>query len=156
MTVTPPQGFGWVIPNQLAAMAWPHKQHDAFEFFQNAGINVVVTLDEAPLSPVMAEEFGIEYHHTPIKDFHAPTLEQIEEFVAVVARAREAGKKVAVHCRAGRGRTGTMIACYLVSLGRTARQALAEIRSLRPGSVETPEQEQAIQNYERTLRGKRE
>lgn len=153
MTVAPPEGFGWVIPDQVGAMAWPHKQHDAFEFFHQMGIRVVVTLDEVPLSPAMIEEFGIEYHHISIEDFCAPTPEQIEEFVGVATHAREAGKKLAVHCRAGRGRTGTMLACYLVNLGRLAKKALAEIRSLRPGSVETREQEKAVHAYERRLRG---
>jgi protein-tyrosine phosphatase len=45
-----------------------------------------------------------------------------------------------------------MAACYLVSLGRTPEQALAEVRSLRPGAVETGEQEEAVRDYGKRLR----
>lgn len=59
---------------------------------------------------------------------------------------------VAVHCALGFGRTGTMLACYLVKeRGLTAGDAIAEIRRLRPGSIETYEQEKAVfQFYQRT------
>lgn len=59
---------------------------------------------------------------------------------------------VGVHCALGFGRTGTMLACYLVKeRGLAAGDAIAEIRHLRPGSIETHEQEKAVfQFYQRT------
>lgn len=59
---------------------------------------------------------------------------------------------VGVHCALGFGRTGTMLACYLVKeRGLAAGDAVAEIRRLRPGSIETYEQEKAVfQFYQRT------
>lgn len=59
---------------------------------------------------------------------------------------------VGVHCALGFGRTGTMLACYLVKeRGLAAGDAIAEIRRLRPGSIETYEQEKAVfQFYQRT------
>ena len=54
-----------------------------------------------------------------------------------------------VHCLGGHGRTGTMLACYMVKyMGRTATEAIEEIRNTRPGSVETEEQEELIAEYE--------
>lgn len=57
-----------------------------------------------------------------------------------------------MHCTLGFGRTGTMLACYLVKeRGLCAGDAIAEIRRLRPGSIETYEQEKAVfQFYQRT------
>jgi len=55
---------------------------------------------------------------------------------------------VGVHCHAGIGRTGTILAAYLISQGKTARDALRELRVMRPGSVETSEQEDVLISYE--------
>ena len=149
-----PDAFSWVIPDVLAATARPWNTRLEIEFFKDAGIDVIITLMERPLAQPLIEEFGFEYHHFPIRDFSAPTQKQIKEFVKAVDSAREAGKKVVVHCLAGHGRTGTMIACYLVSRGRSSNQAIAETRDLRPGSIETYSQERAIHQYARSLRKK--
>lgn len=59
---------------------------------------------------------------------------------------------VGVHCMHGHGRTGTMLACYLVKTGKMSGiDAINEIRRLRRGSIETHEQEKAVvQFYQRT------
>ena len=64
-----------------------------------------------------------------------------------VDRALAEGRPVVVHCRAGLGRTGTMLACYLVHRDSDPRVALAEVRTRRPGSVETWAQELAVHEY---------
>jgi atypical dual specificity phosphatase len=52
-----------------------------------------------------------------------------------------------VHCAGGLGRTGTVLAAYLVHRGRSAEEAIAEIRRQRPGSVETPAQADAVRQF---------
>jgi len=76
--------------------------------------------------------------------------------VAAVEDARRSGQKIGVHCLAGQGRTGTMLACYLVSQGKSPGEAISEIRDLRPGSIETPAQDRAVHQYARDLRTKSE
>ena len=143
--------FSWVIPGVLAAMARPLDTRKAFEFFQDEGIKVVVSLTHGALTKALVEEFDVEYHHIPVLDFTAPTARDIDRFVQVVHEARKSGKKTLVHCLAGRGRTGTMLACYLVSQGQPPDEALERVRSIRPGSVETSEQECAVHRYARRL-----
>jgi atypical dual specificity phosphatase len=97
-------------------------------------------------------EAGLKYLHLQILDFHPPCLEQIDEFIAFIDECKEAGTLALVHCFAGMGRTGTMLACYL---GRdqpelTADQAIAQIRKMRPGSIETLSQEDVIHAYFKT------
>lgn len=139
--------FTWIVPGVLAAMSRPHNLRSALEFLKDEKVGVIITLTESSLQPALIEEFGFEYHHLPLRDFAAPSWELVCRFVAIVKRARECGKSTVVHCLAGRGRSGTMAACYLVSLGRSSREAAAEVRRLRPGSIETVEQEEAVHEY---------
>jgi atypical dual specificity phosphatase len=64
-----------------------------------------------------------------------------------VRRATEAGMAVAIHCAAGLGRTGTVLAAYFVAGGLSSREAVEKVRDLRPGSIETVEQERAIERF---------
>ena len=61
-------------------------------------------------------------------------------------------QRVAAHCAWGRGRTGTMMACYLARRNRlTADAAIDEIRRMRPGSVDSEKQENAVRLYVQSL-----
>uniref|UniRef100_A0A7N9CQH0 Dual specificity phosphatase 23 n=1 Tax=Macaca fascicularis TaxID=9541 RepID=A0A7N9CQH0_MACFA len=95
---------------------------------------------------------GLTLHRLRIPDFCPPAPDQIDRFVQIVDEANARGEAVGVHCALGFGRTGTMLACYLVKeRGLAAGDAIAEIRRLRPGSIETYEQEKAVfQFYQRT------
>ena len=142
------RNFSWLIEGEIAGMAKPASSVYDFEFLKDNGFEAIVSLSELPLSEVLIEEFGFTVKHIPVRDFGAPTLEQIEDFVAFAENARSEGKKLVVHCDAGIGRTGTMLACYLVSKGYSATDAIEEVRIRRPGSLETIEQEEVVLKYE--------
>ena len=148
--------FSWVIEDKLAGMPRPGRgapfEADA-AFLKEKGITLVVTLTEEPLPPQPFTSRGIALVHIPIRDFSAPTSDALADFVARTASAIAGGGRVAVHCAYGMGRTGTFLAAYLVHEGATARAAIAEVRLLRPGSIETASQVAAIQAYERSLKG---
>jgi atypical dual specificity phosphatase len=81
----------------------------------------------------------------------APTLEQVQEFVAFQRRANADGLGVVVHCGAGIGRTGTFLACALVAQGAPPEEAIARVRRLRPASIETSPQEDVVWRFGRTV-----
>ncbi|HEY8504425.1 MAG TPA: dual specificity protein phosphatase family protein, partial [Gemmataceae bacterium] len=95
------------------------------------------------------EDAGLLVVHVPVPDMEAPTPEQLARCVSAIRKANEAGMGVAVHCTAGLGRTGSILAAYLVSKGLSAEEAMTQVRELRPGSIETEAQEEAIQAYAR-------
>ena len=142
------RNFSWLIEDEIAGMAKPASSVNDFEFLKDKGFEAIVSLTESPLSEVLTSEFGFSVKHIPVRDFEAPTLEQIEDFVAFAENARSEGKKLVVHCDAGIGRTGTILACYLVSKGYNAADAIGEVRTKRPGSLETIEQEEVVLKFE--------
>ena len=148
------RNFSWLIEGEIAGMAKPASSVYDFEFLKENGFEAIVSLTEFPLNKVLIEEFGFSVKHIPVRDFEAPTLEQIEVFIAFAVKARAEGKKLVVHCDAGIGRTGTVLACYLVSKGYNAAKAIEEVRVKRPGSVETIEQEELVMKYEAQDRNK--
>lgn len=116
------------------------------------GVTALVSLTEVP--PPGAD--GIDIYHVPVPDMTSPTLSQIHDIVAYMRRVVDGGGKVVAHCAAGIGRTGTALAAYLVSEGLSAREAIRRVRQLRPGSVETPDQERALVHYAELVGGRTE
>ena len=147
-------GFSWVVDRQLAGMPRPgtgNRLEDDLAFLEEQGIDLLVSLTEDVLDSSLLAEHEIESLHLPVPDFHAPTLEQQIEFVEKASQTLSDGGRVGVHCTAGIGRSGTMLATYLVHLGSSADDAIARIRELRPGSIETEAQEEAIHAYQEYL-----
>ncbi|MDR3077680.1 MAG: dual specificity protein phosphatase family protein [Planctomycetota bacterium] len=150
-----PRNFSFIIPGKLAGCARPGEPDgnllSDLSGLARLGVGALVTLTPEALDRGVLRDAGLEYLHLPIQDFEAPIPGQVREFVAFVeARTRE-GKAVAAHCGAGMGRTGTMLACYLVSQGAAPDAAIRKVRKERPGSVETPEQERSVREFFQSL-----
>ena len=138
----------WLYPDRLLACAYPWGP-DGLASLAERGINVVVNLHERGHDPERLARHGLTGVHLPVPDFTAPTADQLVCGVRAINRALVGGQRVAVHCAAGLGRTGTLLACYLVSTGLEPKAAISRIRELRPGSVETAEQQAAIEAFAR-------
>lgn len=147
----PPQNFSWIDPDRLAGLARPSHVDD-LHWLRNQGIDLVVTLTEDPLPRTWINQSGLLSVHEPIADFEAPPPEQLDRCVEAIRKALDSRLRVAVHCRAGIGRTGTILAAYLVASGMPARDAIQKVRSQRRGSVETPEQARCVEQFELRLR----
>jgi atypical dual specificity phosphatase len=146
----PPTGFSWVDPPHLAALARPQSVDD-LRWLRRNGVDVLVSLTESPVPRQWVNETGMLAVVVPVPDMAAPTDRQLDHILAAIRKANASGMGVAVHCAAGLGRTGTVLAAYLVTRGMPPRDALMKVRGLRPGSVETAEQERAIERYARRL-----
>lgn len=143
-----PYFFSWVDEPVLAACAWPDTA-DTLAWLRGEKVDIVITLTEEPLPRNWIDNAGLFGVHVPIPDMEAPTPEQIDKCLSVIEKARLSNMGVVVHCLAGRGRTGTILATYFVQQGLTAAQAISKVRQLRPGSIEADEQEEAVRQFER-------
>lgn len=143
-----PYGFTWIDEPFLAASAMPEGPEE-FSWLRGEGIEILLSLSEDPPSRRFIDDAGLMLVHVPVEDFDAPTSEQIDKCLSVIDQAQRTGMRVLVHCRAGKGRTGTILAAYFVSKGMATAEAIKHVRALRPGSIETPEQERAIQDFGR-------
>ena len=146
-----PHGFSWIERPLLAALARPSDPED-FTWLRQQGIEVLVSLTEDRPRRDWVEEANLLVFHEPLEDMEAPPLEQLERCVSAILKANARGMGVAVHCGAGLGRTGVVLAAYFVAKGMSAQNAIARVRRLRPGSIETDEQAEVVELFARRKR----
>jgi atypical dual specificity phosphatase len=141
-----PYGFSWIDKPSLAAMGRPDSLEE-LTWLRNQGIEILLSLTEEPPRRDWVNDAGMMLVHVPVVDMEAPTQEQLDQCVSVIDRANEQKMGVAVHCGAGLGRTGVVLACFFITRGLTARDAISRVRRMRPGSIETDEQAEAIEDF---------
>jgi ADP-ribosyl-[dinitrogen reductase] hydrolase len=119
------------------------------------GAEVIVSLIEAwefeflevTALPSVADRYGMRWVHLPIRDVSVPTRRFESRWVVAGADLRaivRGGGRVLVHCRGGLGRAGTIAARLLVELGTDPDEAIRAVRRVRPGAIETREQERHV------------
>ncbi|KIK56345.1 hypothetical protein GYMLUDRAFT_47114 [Collybiopsis luxurians FD-317 M1] len=158
---TLPRFFRWIIPFHLAAMSTP-KSEDDIAALSSMDFRTVLTLtEEEPLPPNWFTRKTISNIFLPIPNYHPPSIEQMDIIMRLVED--ETKLPMLVHCGGGKGRAGTVIACYLAAYGfskprfgqdhpeLSANDAVSALRSLRPGSLETPQQEQFVSKWCSTI-----
>jgi atypical dual specificity phosphatase len=146
-----PARFSWLIKSKVAGCARPENETQ-LRWLWNKGLRAIVCLNmERPLNDEQVKNLGFGYVFVPVRDFSAPTIEDMVEFVNFVDRMLEKGNPVVVCCGAGIGRTGTMLAAYMVSKCYSPEKALEEVREKRGIGVESYVQREAIFRYARFI-----
>ena len=150
-----PTNFSWVTQGKLAGSGLPVTVEE-FKWLIDKGIRSIVTVREVSLPSKWLDGSDIDYLHLMVEDYGAPTMEAMDETVEYIDKNIHSGKPVLVHCAAGKGRTGAVLAAYLIKKENlTAEQAIKKIRLMRPGSVQSLTQETALSMYEKYLNVKK-
>ncbi len=131
-----PTGFAWVDDSRVAASGYPASKGQ-LRWLSSRGIDCVLTLTERPLPKSLTDGLSMEFRHAPMADHAPPTVQELELGSSLVQSQVNSGRKVLVHCLAGEGRTGCVLAAYLMrAKGLTPEEALATLRKVKGGFVE--------------------
>lgn len=145
-----PRGFLWLKKGKLAGTPLPGVYFDVeydLKALQRVGITRLITLTETPLDAAALEPFGIQSVWEPIPDMEAPSIEQGIRICKKIEALLAEGEVIAVHCRAGLGRTGTVLAAHLIWEGRDSLSALEYVRRIEPRWVQSETQIEFLSSF---------
>ena len=140
-----------------AARRWKRDMDMDLDDITNWGASTVVTLIEDHEFHILGVEdmerqvhdFGMKWFHLPITDVSVPDQRFEDAWKTASAEIHcliNAGEHILIHCRSGLGRTGLVAGLILVERGVQPKEAIRQIRAVRPHAIETPEQEAYVMN----------
>jgi atypical dual specificity phosphatase len=149
-----PRGFLWLKKGRLAGTPRPGVFHELdydLKALQRVGVTCLVTLTERAPEVEEMGHYGIDNIWSPIKDMEAPSITQAAALCKQIEARLQQQAVVAVHCRAGLGRTGTLLAAYLIWEGAEALGALETVRRVEPRWVQSEEQVAFLERFSSAL-----
>ena len=144
-----PDNFSWLLENKLAGSALPTSIEEV-QWAVEQGVKSIITVREEPLDDSWTK--NINYLHVHSNDMGVPEFNDLINTVDFVHKRITNNEPVMVHCLAGLGRTGTVLACYLIKHQKmSADKAIQKVRDERPGSIQSFPQEEIIFQFAKSL-----
>lgn len=134
-------GLRWVLPRRLGGMHQPGLLGDIdgdLQALAQLGVTHLVSLIESPLALEGVDNAGIRVTWFPIDDMRAPDIEACRALLDTLCRDFDSGDNLLFHCRGGLGRTGLMLACFLIAhRDMSAAQAIEHVRKINPNYIQS-------------------
>ena len=144
-----PDNFSWLIEGKLAGSAIP-TSFEEIKWLVDGGVKSIVTVREESLDDDWIK--NINYLHIHSNDMGVPEFEDLIKAVDFIHQRITNNEPVMVHCLAGLGRTGTVLACYLIKYQKlSADDSIQKVRESRPGSIQSFPQEEIIFQFEKSV-----
>jgi atypical dual specificity phosphatase len=119
------------------------------------GIKSVFTIREYPLPSSWFPDCDMDYRHLNVENYGAPAVDVLDDAVDYIGNEIRNGKPLMVHCNGGRGRTGTLLAAYLMKKeGLPADQAIQKVQEIRGRRIRRKKQLDTLREYESYLQSK--
>lgn len=139
----------WVTSG-IAVGAAPSSK-SSFNTIRKNGIEVILNLcAECGNLHERERATGFIVYWLPISDAYIPELDELDEAVDWLIDHIDSGRKVLVHCRFGVGRSGTIIAAYLLKRGHSLKGVFEKMKQM-PAAPTNRDQIQLISNYAEKL-----
>ena len=144
-----PDKFSWLIENKLAGSGIPTSIEEV-QWIIEQGVKSIVTIREEPLDDDWIKD--VNYLHIMSNDMGVPEFNDLVHAVDFIHGRITNNEPVMVHCLAGLGRTGTVLASYLIKYqNMSADEAMKKVREQRPGSIQSYPQEEIIFQFAKSL-----
>ena len=145
-----PDNFSWIIEEKLAGSAIPTSKEE-IDWIKQEGVKSIVTIREEPLEDEWIKD--VNYLHIHSNDMGIPEFSDLVDSVDFIHQRITNDEPVMVHCLAGLGRTGTILACYMIKYeDMAADDAIEKVRRERHGSIQSFSQEEIIFRFEKFVR----
>lgn len=141
--INPFNNFSWVVDQFLAASEYPDDEKK-LKFLKSQGIISIVTLSERKIDDNLISKYKFLNLYLQIKDFDVPKLSDVLKFLRWMKLMEKWRIPTLVHCDAGIGRTGTMLAIYFLSKGKSPKESIEFVKEKRGFKLESLKQESFI------------
>jgi len=154
-----PRNFLWLKKGMLAGTPQPGLVNEIeydLKLLNKVGVTKLISLRELEPNAEIIKVYGIESLWFPMKDMCAPAINETKKWCKKVTEMLQNGEIVAYHCKAGLGRTGTLLVSQLIWEGMDALEALDKARQIEPRWVQSEKQVEFIEAFDKSVKKERQ